>query len=305
MRMIDHAYDPKATTVPVLRYLVAVADHGHFGRAARSCGVAQPTLSAQVRDWEKRMGVIVFERDRRGARVTAAGTPLIAAARRALQAVAELEAGAAGADALSGRVLCGLIPTVVDSLLPPALRAFSISFPEMNLNIVEDLTPRLVEMMEHGQLDCALFARTPATAGLVFHSLGFEAFHLAVPEGHELAHRDEVTSAELKGLPLILLGEGHCFRDQVLDLCRGARAQDHRVATLDALARLVAAGAGCTLLPAGWCKDGVPGCRVVPVASTAARRELGMAWRRGDHREEEFQAMASAVERVIEDRPLA
>ena len=193
----------------------------------------------------------------------------------------------------------GCIPTVVDSLLAGILKAFSISFEELEPHITEDITPRLLGLIDTGTVDCAFMARTPATAGYEFTPLLEEEFLLAVPESHPLAGHDAVESEDLKGLPLVLLGEGHCFRDQVLDLCRGSRAQEHQVATLGALAVLVAAGEGCTLLPERWCRNGVPGCAVMKVRSHQAQRELGMVWRRGDHRAEQFTALAEAVATVL------
>lgn len=238
-------------TMRELQYLVAVADCRHFGRAAEHCHVSQPTLSAQLRKLEDRLGVVLVERGRKGAKLTPVGAAVVTHARRVLAEVGEIETVARAArDPLAGAFHLGLIPTLAPYLLPRALKSLRASLPAIEWSFEEDLTASLLARLREGALDAAILAAPVAEPGLAARALFHEPFLLACPAGHPLARAKTVTLAALRRAPLLLLAEGHCLRGQVEELCRPAgRARDFDAVSLETLRQLVAGGLGCTLLP--------------------------------------------------------
>jgi len=303
MAVIDPVFDPRATTIPVLRYLVAVADYGHFGRAAQACAVAQPTLSAQVAQWERRMKVQVFERHAQGARLTPQGERVVAEARKVLGGLRELEGAAvSGVAPFFGPVRLGVIPTLGPYLLPLAYPALERAFPGLKLPVREAQTADLLDALDHGRIDLAVIADLPgidATREVV--PLFDEPFHLAMPARHALAKRDRIAADDLAGERLLLLDEGHCLREQALDVCRlrdvGARAgADWGATSLEMLRQLVALGQGLTVLPAlAIPEDADPRIAIRPLAMRRGVRSIALVWRRGDGRGEAYQQMAGPI----------
>ncbi|MEQ8964342.1 MAG: LysR substrate-binding domain-containing protein [Azospirillaceae bacterium] len=298
-----------------LDYLIALADHGHFGRAAAACHVSQPTLSGQVRKLEGELGVAVFERDGRRLRPTPVGEQLIAEARRAAAAAVRMRALArAHADPLVGPVRLGAIPTLAPYLLPGLLDAMAARLPAMPPAVREALTAELEAAVEAGELDAALTATAPALANLVEIALFDEPFRLMVSRDHLLGRGDPdtpVPQGAIRPDELLLLADGHCLRDQALAACaraggsagdgRGAGvegAADLRAAGLETLVRLAAAGRGLTLVPA-LALEG-PGSldpRLVarPIAGAGASRRIRLIHRRGDPRRTAYVTLAEVV----------
>jgi len=240
-----------------LQYAVAVAEERHFGRAAERCHVSQPTLSGQVRKLEESLGVILFERTSRSVAVTAVGEEVVRHARLALAQAAQIEDIArAYRDPLAGPLRLGVIPTVSPYLMPLVLGRLKQRYPDLTPVLVEDVTESLLERLAAHEIDAAVIATTPAAPELAALPLFDEPFWVAYPPGHRLAALAEITEADLADIDLLLLTDGHCLRDQVLEVCArprqiaGQRFADLRASSLETLLNMVAAGFGCTLVPA-------------------------------------------------------
>lgn len=292
----DHPFSARQ-----LQYIVAVADLGGFRRAAEACAVSQPSLSAQVARVEEALGVRVFERGPRGVRVTAAGGALVERARRVLVDFGDLrEAARQAANPLAGRLSVGVIPTVCPYLLPDVAPALHRALPDLQVVWSEERTPVLVRLIDEGRLDAAILALEPRVEVFTHLPLGDDPFVLAVPPGHPLARRrGPAALAVLEGQTVLLLEDGHCFRDQALALCgpAGAREADLRATSLATLVQMVGAGVGVTLLP----RMAVPvenrrGRLVVrPFANPAPARQLVLAFRKGTALRPALDAVARAI----------
>lgn len=287
-------------TLQELRYLVAVADHGHFGRAAETCHVSQPTLSAQVRKLEGLIGVAVFERTNRSVRLTAAGREIVARARAVLAEVeAIFELGRRAAGPLTGPFSLGVIPTLGPYLLPWLVPALRQGYPALRLAVHEDLTAHLLDRLLAHQLDAALVALPVPDERLETLALFDEPFWLAEPKpAGQAAAPQAVKDAELRGRTLLLLTEGHCLRDQALALCdapgRGADG-DFRAASLETIRHMVATGLGSTLLPALACDEaGADTVAMRPLENGIGRR-IGLAWRRSYPRISDLHLLARTL----------
>ena len=238
-----------------LRYVLAVAELGHFGRAASACNVSQPTLSGQILKLEEELGVTLFERIGKSVRTTTAGEDILRHARRAVTAADDLVACArAHRDPRAGPLRLGVIPTLGPYLMPLVLPRVRAEMPEMLLMLVEDLTGRLVNPVAEGQLDAAIIASDPEVSGLTEDFLFDEPFWVVMPADHELAAHKTVSAADIDLKSLLLLQDGHCLRDQALDLCGqpelGEQSMaDMRATSLDTLLHMAAAGYGVTLVP--------------------------------------------------------
>ncbi len=238
-----------------LEYALAVAEHGHFSRAAEACAVSQPTLSGQLRKLEDELGVEIFERDGRTVRTTRVGREILLYARAAIDAVSDIERAAqAGRDPLAGTLRIGVIPTLGPYLLPHLLVTARARIPKLPLAIVEEPTALLVKGVLSGELDAAIVATTHASEGLNEIPIFDEPLWLVVPRNHPLAKRESVAIAEIDAGTLLLLTDGHCLREQTLELCsaaqRAATDRDLRASSLETLLNLVEAGYGMTVVPA-------------------------------------------------------
>jgi LysR family hydrogen peroxide-inducible transcriptional activator len=280
------------TTLPVslrqLQYLVAVADLGGFRRAADACHVAQPSLSAQVAQAEQALGVQIFERNRRGVRVSTAGAPLIDQARQVLIAARDLrELARQLADPFQGTLRVGVIPTVCPYLLPEVTPALTHDFPALTIVWSEERTSRLVRQVQDGSLDAAILAVESEMGDLDHVNLGRDAFVLAAAPGHPLVQPKKPATAEtLRGQTVLLLEDGHCLRDQTLGLCARAGANEvgFRATSLSTLVQMVSTSAsGVTLLPslALPVENRRGQLRIRPFARPGPGRTLALAWRRG------------------------
>jgi LysR family hydrogen peroxide-inducible transcriptional activator len=270
-----------------LQYLVAVADLGGFRRAADACHVAQPSLSAQVAQAEQALGVQLFERNRRGVRLSTAGAPLIDQARRVLLAARDLrELARQFADPFQGTLRVGVIPTVCPYLLPEVTPVLTRAFPGLAIVWSEERTSRLVRQVQEGTLDAAILARESEVGDLEHVVLGRDLFVLAAAPGHPLVQpKKPATTAALQNATVLLLEDGHCLRDQTLGLCARAGASEvgFRATSLATLVQMVSTSAGVTLLPslALPVENRRGQLRVRPFASPGPGRTLALAWRRG------------------------
>lgn len=294
-----------------LRYLLALADHGHFGRAANACAVTQSTLSAGLIALERQLAAPILERGQATRRpvFTPLGLEILARARTALAALeAVAETAAAARDPLSGPLRLGVIPTIGPFLLPRLMPALRAAYPRLRLWLREDLTERLVAGLQAGRLDLLLLA-LPAAGPIETLPLAEDAFSLAVPQGHRLAGRDSVPVAMLAGERLLLLEDGHCLRAHAEAACGLPRGilpggEDGFAATsLHTLVQMVAGGLGVTLLPRLALDGGVLAGAPVAVrkldAAATPGRTLALAWRPRSPRAAEFAALGPAVAAAI------
>ena len=242
-------------TLTELRYLIALDKERHFGRAAKRAFVSQPTLSVAVKKLEGELGVTVFERNRGEARVTPIGRRIIEQAYRILGEVSALETVAEqGRDELKGALRLGVIYTVGPYLLPHLIPALRESTPDMPLIIEENFTGALTQQLRNNELDAVIVAMPYDVGGFSTWPLYDESFVVVMPQTHRWTHRDEIDANELAEENLLLLGPGHCFRDQVLSLCEDCRdrereRQPHSGSSLETIRHMVASGLGITVLP--------------------------------------------------------
>jgi LysR family hydrogen peroxide-inducible transcriptional activator len=270
-----------------LQYLVALADHQHFGRAAAASFVSQPTLSTQVRKLEEELGVALVERAPRRVMLTPVGREIVERARRILGDVAELkETARRTRDPEAGTVRLGLFPTLGPYLLPHVVPRLRERFPRLELLLVEEKTAVILRQLREGRLDAGVLALPLHDDQLHVEPLFDEPFLLAVPEAHPLAQRDSVRISDLAHESLLLLEDGHCLRDQALDVCGLAGAGEKagfRATSLETLRQMVAANVGVTLLPTLAVKPPVPrsdSIRLLRFRGDAPHRRIAMVWRR-------------------------
>ena len=293
-------------TLTELRYIVAVARERHFGRAAETCFVSQPTLSVAVKKLEDELGVVLFERGPGEVSVTPAGQKIVEQAQRVLEEASRIrEIAAAGKDPLAGPLRLGAIYTIGPYLLPKLIPILRRSAPAMQLLIQENFTHRLAEELKSGEVDVILIALPFEASGVATRAVYDEPFLVAVPKGHPWENRKRVTSEELTNESLLLLGEGHCFRDQVLDICHTVRSRDRSPlartlegGSLETIRQMVAGGVGVTVLPAtSTATSGGAGdlIRILPFARPAPSRRVGLAWRRSFPRPEAIEALRKAI----------
>lgn len=295
--------DLTAVTITELRYLVAVAETGHFGRAAAACFVTQPTLSAQLKKLENNLGVRLVERGSRRAQLTAAGQRVVERARVMLEQLRGIGDAARGhTDPLDGELRLGVIPTLGPYLLPLLLRPLQHAFPQLHLVVIEQVTATLLEELAGHRLDAALVALPVDAPGIETLPLFDEPFWVLAPTQHRLARRPRIKEAELRQQSVLLLAEGHCLRDQALAICgeQSSGLADFRATSLETLGHLVAAGLGCTLLPAlavSHLKSSAVAAR--PFAQPAPHRRIGLAWRRTFPRPDALRMLGEFVQQQV------
>jgi LysR family hydrogen peroxide-inducible transcriptional activator len=287
-----------------LRYLVAVADARHFGRAAARCFVSQPTLSAQLRKLEDYLGVQLVERQPRRITLTEAGEAIAARARGILESSAEIVTLAHSLrDPLAGRLRVALLPTICPYLLPLVAPKIRKALPRLELMLYEFQTRLMLEHLHNGEIDVGILALPVHAEGIETRALYDEPFMLALPENHALARRKEARAADLDGQTLLLLEDGHCLRDQALAVCHNTTAhekQDFRATSIETLRQMVAAGVGLTLLPALATRGAyaaASGLAVRPFAKPAPVRHIGAAWRSRSARAPAIRAILDLIVR--------
>ncbi len=291
-----------------LRYLVAVDEQRHFGRAAEACFVSQPTLSTQVRKLEGELGVELFERAPRRVTPTAAGERIIDHARKVLAEVDLIEAIARSASEPGTATLrIGAFPTLAPYLLPHVVPRLHAEFPKVELLWVEEKTEQVIEGLLEGRLDAGLLALPVDAPQLQQRDLFTEDFLLAVPADHPLAGSGPVDPGVLSGADVLLLTDGHCLRDQALEVCALAGAAERRgfrATSLETLRQMVAAGVGVTLLPKLSVSPPVPensGVRTVGFTDPVPSRRIAMFWRRTSVHAELLEELATVIEALPEE----
>ncbi|WP_298052481.1 LysR substrate-binding domain-containing protein [uncultured Paenalcaligenes sp.] len=295
-------------TLTELKYIVAVARDRHFGRAAEACFVSQPTLSVAIRKLEEELDVVIFERGGTEVGITPIGLRIIEQAQKVLEEGANLkEIARQGQNPLNGSLRVGIIYTVAPYLLPLLVPQQIKLTPQMPLVLQENYTVRLLELLRQGEIDAAVVALPLPETGFVVRELYDEPFVVAVPQDHPWCGRDSIDSSELKNETMLLLGSGHCFRDQVLDVCpelsRFSASSEgiqrtFEGSSLETIRHMVATGIGVTVLPAtalsATAQDNAL-LEYIPFADPVPNRRIALVWRKSFPRTAAVEALAEAV----------
>lgn len=288
-----------------LRYLVALADHKHFGRAAVASFVSQPTLSTQIKKLEDELGVSLVERAPRRVMLTPIGRDVAERARKVIADVEQMaEIARRSQDPEAGTVRLGLFPTLAPYLLPHVLPGLRKRFPRLELLLVEEKTDQILARLRDGRLDAGLLALPIHDDQLHVEPLFDEPFLLAVPQQHAMAKLPSLDLHDLDEQHLLLLEEGHCLRDQALDVCRMAGADERdgfRATSLETLRQMVASGVGITLLPMLAVQPPVPvspDIALLPFRGDAPHRRIAMLWRRSSAMTEFLQQLAAEFRKL-------
>lgn len=294
-------------TLTELRYLVALAQHRHFGRAAESCFVSQPTLSVAIKKLEDELGVPLFERRKQEVTLTAAGERIVEQAQRVLEEAAAIkELAKDGRDQLSGPLRLGAIYTIGPYLFPHLIPELHERAPQMPLVIEENYTVRLAERLRQGELDAILVALPFQEPGLVVLPLYDEPFVVVMPSSHPWTTRETIPAGELSQDTLLMLGSGHCFRSQVLDACPGCAqrldtqslAQTVEGTSLETIRHMVASGMGVTVLPVTAAGADRYAQRLLVTrrfAEPEPQRRVALAWRTSFPRPAAIEALRQAI----------
>lgn len=289
-------------TLTELRYLVAVAEEKHFGRAAERSFVSQPSLSAAIKHIEDELGVRVFERGKRGVELTEVGAEIVAQARRTLEEAARIKAVAKRGKGRH-RLKLGVIHTIAPYLLPPLVVTLRKIAPQMSLDIEENMTANLDRLLRAAELDAAIVALPYEAPGIEVEPIYDEEFLVVVPQGHRLARRRAIRADELDSEELLLLPVGHCLRDQVLAACTefSQPPPAGRLGnSLETLRSMVASGLGITVLPATALTEryATPLIKAVPFAEPKPKRRVAVAWRKAVARSQAVRKLIEAIRSV-------
>ena len=286
-----------------LKYLVALADTGHFGKAAERCFVSQPTLSAQLKKLEEYLGVKLVERQPKNVQLTEVGRQIVTRARHMLDEGDEIVALArSNTDPFAGKLKMGLIPTIGPYLLPRVMQKIRKAVPQLGLMLYEYQTEELLKRLREGEIDLGVMALPVMQDGLESRALYDEAFTVALPAHHALGAKSTIKVQDLKGQTLLLLQDGHCLRDQALEVCSRVdvrEAEDYRATSLETLRQMVVAGLGVTLLPEMAVESpygSQRGLAIRPFANPKPSRTVGAVWRKSSTREAAISAVCGVIE---------
>ncbi len=285
-----------------LEYLVALADHLHFGQAAKACGVTQPALSVQIQQLEELVGAQLIERTPKQILLTSAGESMAAGARRLLRELDDLTSVVRSAGKpLTGPRRLGIIPTLAPYLLPHLLPLVRERHPQTRLILREDQTHNLVRQLREGRLDLLLLALPVEGADFEELPLFTESFVLAMPKAHPLLKNRKVRQKQLADQEVLLLEDGHCLRDQALEVCHAAGAREStevQATSLSTLVQMVAGGMGVTLLPASSVPAEVRGRDVLEVRAfedPTPHRSIGLLWRKSSGRAPDYRILGELL----------
>jgi LysR family hydrogen peroxide-inducible transcriptional activator len=295
-------------TLTELKYIVAVAREKHFGRAAEACFVAQPTLSVAIKKLEDELGVAIFERGGTEISVTPVGAQIVTQAERVLEQTSFIrDIAKQNNDPLSGTLRIGVIYTIAPYLLPQLVPTLINNVPQMPLVLQENFTVKLIELLRAGELDAAIMALPFNQHGLMVQPVYDEPFMVALPRHHAWANRKHINSEELKSETMLLLGAGHCFRDQVLEVCPemsrfstggSGISKTFEGSSLETIRHMVASGIGITVLP----QASVPTTNssqdmlnYIPFEAPVPSRRVVIAWRKSYTRRAAVEAVRQAI----------
>jgi len=304
--LIDSIYGYKPLNLKDLKYLVALSDTGHFGKAAERTFVSQPTLSAQLKKLEEYLGVKLVERQPKNVQLTDVGKQIVVRARRMLDESEEIIALArSNTDPFAGKLKVGLIPTIGPYLLPRIMPKIRKAVPHLGLMLYEYQTEPLLKRLRDGEIDLGIMALPALQDGLETRTLYEEAFTVALPTHHPLAAKSTIKVADLKGQTLLLLEDGHCLRDQALEVCSRVdvrEPEDFRATSLETLRQMVVAGLGITLLPEMAVESPYGSQRGLVIrqfANPTPSRTVGAVWRKSSTREAAIGAVCDVMASVM------
>lgn len=288
-----------------LKYLVALMDHRHFGKAAEACFVSQPALSMQIKKLEENLGVQLLERTNKSVMLTAIGNEMGERARQVLQQVDEMrDLARSAADPFSGELHLGIFPTLAPYLLPHIMPALTEKFPRLSLFLHEEKTAVLIEKLRMGKIDAALLALPVTEQGFTSVELFHEEFLLAVPKPHRLAKNELIDQNELRDEQLLLLEDGHCLREQALTFCYQLNAKENqrfRATSLETLRHMIAAGMGITLMPKFACRKNDE-IAYIPFKNSQPSRQIGLISRASSVKQQVMQEIAAQIKLVISQK---
>ncbi|VAW60019.1 Hydrogen peroxide-inducible genes activator =_ OxyR [hydrothermal vent metagenome] len=291
-------------TLTELKYIVAVAQHKHFGRAAKACFVSQPTLSLGIKKLETELDVNIFEREARNElRITEQGEQIIEQAQKVLDEAAQIKILAqTHQDPLAAPLRLGAIYTIAPYLLPQLIPRLHKRAPQMQLRLEENFTAVLSEQLKQGKLDVILIALPFNEAGVVTQAVYDEPFEAVVPADHHWKNRQHINANELAQENLLLLGPGHCFRDQVLKSCPDCSASGHLQeslagGSLETIRHMVASGTGITVLPSSSSQKSTDSSliKMIPFNEPSPKRRVALAWRKGFTRPEAIEVLRQSI----------
>jgi len=297
MLSIDYIYHMNLRD---LLYLAAVAKHLHFGRAAEECNISQPTLSMQLKKLEDTLGVQLFERTNKSVMLTPIGKDITQRAERILSEAAQIRTLAkASKDPFAGEIRLGIFPTLAPYLLPTLMPKLKKQFPKLNILLVEEKTPLLIEKLTSGELDAAILAM-PVANDFAQMRLFEEPFLLAVPSSHKLAGKKSIALSDISNETMLLLEDGHCLREQALEVCHmigAGESKNFRATSLETLRHMVASGGGITLIPKLATLDGDLNLRYVHFKKPAPSRTIGLYWRKTSAREPLLKEIGAGMQK--------
>jgi len=289
-------------TLKQLRYLCAVAEHGHFGHAARACHVSQSTLSAGIAELEDTLGAPLVERSNRQVLLTILGEEVVARSNNVLLAVEDIVASCrVAAEPFTGAMRLGVIPTIAPFILPALLRELREAYPDFRLFIREDLSGHLIEALGRGELDVLLLALPFPGHGVEERVLFADEFLLACPATHPLASLGALRTGDLRGADLLLLEDGHCLRGHALEACKLRDSEvsiPYQATSLNTVVQMVANGIGVTLLPRMALDANLlagTDVAVRPFDEAGVERQIGLLWRRKSPRQAEFRLLGDFI----------
>lgn len=263
-------------------YLVALCELKHFGKAADACFVSQPALSMQIKKLEESLGVQLLERTNKSVMLTDQGMIIATRAKQILNQIDEIKEIAKSAkDPFSGEIRIGIFPTLAPYLLPLIIPQLSKAYPKLSFYLIEEQTSQLIEQLRNGKIHAAFLAMPIAEKAFEHVTLFEEEFLLAVPKNHRLAKLKAIKQKDLENENLLLLEQGHCLRDQALDLCHRMNVsenQSFRATSLETLRQMVAAGVGITLIPKLACTPNTS-IAYIPFSTPKPMRTIGLVWR--------------------------
>ncbi len=293
-----------------LKYLVALADTRHFGKAAERCFVSQPTLSAQIRKLEDYLGVALVERQPRNVALTAAGEQVVERARRVIRDTDDIvELAQLSRDPLAGKLRIALIPTVGPYLLPRVMVRLRKALPKLQVLLFEYQTRVLLQKLRLGEIDMGVLALPVDEDGFDTHTLYREPFLVATPADHRFVRQPRVKPGDLTGEKLLLLEDGHCLRDQALEVCSLLQVDeetDFRATSLETLRQMVASGMGITLLPQLAAEGPFAAGKALvtrPFTEPQPGRDIGTVWRRSSTRIPAIEAVNAVLARAATAKP--
>ncbi|HEY0043509.1 MAG TPA: hydrogen peroxide-inducible genes activator [Allosphingosinicella sp.] len=299
-------------TLKQLQYLAALADHGHFGKAAEACFVTQSTMSAGIRELETLIGVVIVERNRRVVRFTPLGERIAAKARRVLREAEELaDMARAAGNPLSGELRMGVIPTIAPFLLPGLLPRLRTAFPDLKLYLREETSQAACDSLHRGQLDCVLLALPFGCGEVESEALFDDRLFVALPPEDAASAPAVIHPEDIDQSRLLLLEDGHCLRDHALSACNRPelRAEAAMLGTsLHTLVQMVGNGLGVTLIPQMAVEAGLldgTGAVARPLEAPHAFRSIALIWRKGSPRDKEFRLLADALKDARASAPAA